>query len=281
MKYRDLRISFTMEDITFDILSLGKEGFPNPIPMHSHSKNSYEFHYIPEGKGTVIADGKTYLLSPGTFFVTGPGVEHEQISDTDEPMIEYGLYLQVSYEEKALNRNRLADFIAQTFWIGPVGHELKEIMEKIFYELDTKIFGYELMTVSLIQQLILTIARYYNTPHGIQKEFTFKENKPQDMLYLTIEEAFLYDYKDLTLEGLAKKINLGTRQTERLLLKYYNKTFTKKKNEARLFAASLMLKNSNDPISSIAEKLGFSSTEHFSNAFKAYYGVTPGKYRKS
>lgn len=54
-----------------------------------------------------------------------------------------------------------------------------------------------------------------------------------------------------------------------------------KKTQARMSAASMMLINSSDSISKIAEDVGYSSIEHFSAAFKKYYGTAPTQYRKS
>lgn len=44
--------------------------------------------------------------------------------------------------------------------------------------------------------------------------------------------------------------------------------------------AELMLKNSNDSISNIALKLGFSNRTHFYKLFKGKYGVTPKEFRE-
>ena len=97
--------------------------------------------------------------------------------------------------------------------------------------------------------------------------------------YLTIEEAFLYNYRDLTLEKLSDLVHLGRRQTERLLKKHYNKTFLQKKTEARMSAACILLQDPNVSIASVAYELGYSSSEHFTNAFKTFYHMTPSAYR--
>ena len=56
--------------------------------------------------------------------------------------------------------------------------------------------------------------------------------------------------------------------------------FQQKKQEARLSAAVAMLRDSRRHIAEIAEALGFSSPEHFSNAFRKAYGMSPSRYRK-
>lgn len=307
MKYRNLQIRFSIENTLFTVLSISLEKMIRPIPKHTHSKNSFELHYIAEGYGTLIADEKKYTISPGTFFMTGPEVAHEQISDPDEPMTEYGVYLQTkqeyinpdaskkkyqkpdtkknaisSFSKEEGNKNAtgpVSDFLKTSFWIGTAENGMYGLMKKIISELEQKNYGYELMLPPLLQQLVLSVSRLYRINRGASEAEVIPVS-PNDLIYLTIEEAFLYDYKDLTLEKLASKIYLGPRQTERLLKKHYNKTFLQKKTEARMSAAGLLLQNSDKSISVIAEELGYSSAQHFSNAFNKYYNQTPANYRK-
>ncbi len=278
MKYRDLKLSFNISDMTFTILSIGYETILTPFPKHSHSKNSFELHYIPSGCGTLFADNKSYDITPGTFYVTGPGIVHEQISKEDCPMVEYGMYLRVDYPLYKTFENTMLTFTKQHFWIGKGDEKIPELFERIFKELSEKNFGYEHMLPALITELLLTITRMYDRAEDTSAAAL--ANRPEDLTYLTIEEAFLYDYKTLTLTELANRVNLGTRQTERLLKKHYNLTFSRKKTEARMSAAALLLEENKKSIGEISEELGFSSPEHFTNAFKKFYSVTPVSYRK-
>lgn len=278
MKYRDLKLSFTMSDIRFNILSISFEKMEKPYPKHSHGRQSYELHYIKQGYGTLIANDKEYDLSPGIFYVTGPEVFHEQIPDEKDPMVEYGMYLQVDIQSKITPDNPMYSFINRDFFMGDAVSGIALIMEQIQDELRNRALGYRLLLSSLSQSLLLLITRMYEVS-GKDVSRPLAAN-PEDMTFLTIEEAFLYDYRTLTLSELANRLGLGTRQTERLLMKHYNMTFSRKKAEARMFTASLLLTETKKSISEISEELGFSSYEHFANAFKKYYSVTPAVYRK-
>jgi AraC-like DNA-binding protein len=101
-----------------------------------------------------------------------------------------------------------------------------------------------------------------------------------DSKYLIIEESFLYDYEILTLETLAKRLGLSNRQTERCLKEYYGKTFLQKKTEAKMSMAKIYLNDPTLSISEIANRLNYSSIEHFSYAFKQYYKTSATEYRK-
>lgn len=280
MKYRDLKITFSIENIDFTILSICLEKLVRPIPKHSHSKSSYELHYISYGYGTLIAEGQEYAITPGSLFMTGPGVAHEQISVPEDPMTEYCVYFQIDKKNDGTATGIMNTFLEHDFWIGAAESSIHELMKQIFQELETHPAGYELMLPSLLQQLILLLTRHYEQADTRSVSATSRTTNVNDLTYLIIEEAFLYDYRDLTLDSLAKLVKLGKRQTERLLKKHYNKTFMQKRTEARMSAACILLQDKEKGIANIAEELGYSSAEHFTNAFKNIFNMTPSEFRR-
>jgi AraC family 4-hydroxyphenylacetate 3-monooxygenase operon regulatory protein len=46
-------------------------------------------------------------------------------------------------------------------------------------------------------------------------------------------------------------------------------------------AATVLLRSSSQSISDISDQLGYSSVEHFSNAFRKYWDMGPRDFRKS
>ncbi len=65
----------------------------------------------------------------------------------------------------------------------------------------------------------------------------------------------------------------------RVFKKFMNCTMTDYLNNARLKCAESFLRFTNQPISMIIDKIGFSSLSHFNNLFKKKYGVSPHRYR--
>lgn len=283
MKYRNLKLTFSIEAIEFTVLSICLEKLTTPMPMHSHSKNSYEIHYISYGYGTLHSNGRSYDILPGTLFVTGPEVEHEQISALDNPMTEYCIYVKVKAPDRQTSKtNTLMNlFVSQSFWFGMGDNSIHELVKQIFSELENQNSGYDLMLQALLQQFILQVSRKYETCEALPSNSVTISNNASDLTYLIIEEAFLYDYRDITLEQLARRVGLGKRQTERLLQLHYRKTFLQKKTEARMSAACSLLRDTKQTISDIADNLGYSSVEHFSNAFKRYFHRTASEFRRS
>lgn len=275
---KDLCIEFKIDDVKFVVTSISNEVITSAYPKHCHSKNSYEIHYIPLGYGSVIVNDVLYEISPNTLYTTGPGVFHEQIPNTTEPMTEYGINFDVFYKSEKLKKNcDVQAFLSNTFWFGQDNQNLIIIFKQIFEELSNRFTGYTYNLEALCKMLlILLIRNYENTSRSFSILPEFSLNTARNLI---IENAFLSDYSSITLELLSERIGLSRRQTERLLKEQYGKTFLQKRTEARMSAALILL-DAQKPMKQIAEILGYSSCEHFSNSFKQFFGSSPRNYSK-
>lgn len=275
-------LHFCLGGYDFHVSNIVLEQFTRSIPAHSHSKNSYEIHYIPYGYGKAVINGRNYQITPNTLFITGPFVEHAQIPDKSEPMCEYCIYLKIGRSclssEISAEKSLLALFRQTDFWFGQDTQDIHTLMKQLFSELECRHTGYSVLAETLLKQLMIKLVRNYEN----KTEVNAAPVSPNliDNKYLMIEECFLYEYRTLTLEKLSARLGLSTRQTERLLKDHYAKTFLQKKTEARMSAASILLQNSDISISKIAEDTGYSCVEHFSAAFRRYYGKSASAYRR-
>lgn len=280
--YQELNIKFTIEHIAFSVLNIVFERFLHTIPKHCHSSNSYEIHFISKGRGTLIMDGLSYALEPGTLFVTGPFIEHEQIPDQNDPMSEYCIYLRVENLFSTLIGSSSSSpgevFARTTSWFGKDSQNISPVMQALFHELKHQYSGYMVQVTALLQQCIIKLIRNYQQKKASDQ--LFRVSDLSDRKYLITEEYFLYHYRHLSLTELAGKLHLSSRQTERFLKSCYGKTFTEKKSEAKMSVAALMLNDPSLTITAIAEALGYSSLEHFSAAFRNYHGTNASTYRK-
>lgn len=279
--YTDIDIRFTIENVSIRALNIVFERFTRTIPSHSHGNNCYEIHYIPFGYGKLNVEGKYYDIVPNTLFVTGPHVEHAQTPLKEDPMQEYCVYVKLNHLS---DRNKtpspvMETFMSQPFWFGNDSQDIFILMKQLFTELEHHYIGYQEQVKLLLAQLLISITRNYE--HCRYSRTNFAYNNLSNSKSVIIEEYFLYEYQNLSLSDLADKIKLSPRQTQRLLQEYYGKSFHQKKAEARMSAAAILLSDLDRSITSIAEALGYSSAEHFSNAFRTYYGTSPRNYRKT
>ncbi len=277
--YHDIDILFTVENVKIHALNIVFELFTRTIPSHSHGNNCYEIHYIPAGYGKLVANGQYYDISPNTLFVTGPHIEHAQTPLQSDPMQEYCIYIKIRGLSSEMKDTPVLDaFTSTPFWIGQDTQGVHALMKQLFYELEHSYTGQQDLIRLFLSQLLIFTVRNYEERTVSNPLLSY--NILPDSKAVIMDEYFLYEYQTLSLEDLSGRLNLSMRQTQRLLMDYYGKSFQQKKAEARMSVAAILLSDQSLSITVIAEKLGYSSIEHFSSSFRKFYNMSPREFRK-
>ncbi len=86
--------------------------------------------------------------------------------------------------------------------------------------------------------------------------------------------------ENISLEDVAKAVNLSTTYFSRLFSNEMNMTFVDYLTMIKIEESKKYLVDTRQSISDIALRMGFSDQSYFSKVFKKNEGITPGKYRK-
>ena len=86
--------------------------------------------------------------------------------------------------------------------------------------------------------------------------------------------------EDISLDSLAKSANVSKSECLRCFKASLQTTPYKYLTEYRLSKAAELLKNSDEPIGTIADRVGFRQISHFGKCFKEKTGFSPRDYRK-
>lgn len=279
--------SFQIGPYQFDTLQITSSQFEDSIPEHSHGMNSYEIHYINSGYGILLSNGCRYELSPGVLYITGPNIPHAQLIGDQTPMWETSIFYKVTtlaskydshYSCTSQEKLIVSSFLSHPFWIGYDMQKLQTLLANLLDEMHSGKSGSKLMVETYLKQLLILITRNYEDAVKVDSyNDTIDLNNQR---FLIIDQLFLSHYQTISLEILAKKVGLSTRQTQRLLMEYYGLDFNNKRLQARMAQAKLLLESTDKHINEIAELIGYATTEHFCNVFKKYYQITASEYRK-
>ncbi len=109
------------------------------------------------------------------------------------------------------------------------------------------------------------------------------EASPDDYDTLIREETKRYirnDYKTASLQELAEILNQSESTLSRQIKKIFGCTFKDLLLESRFARAKVLLKQTNLPVSDIAEAVGYENTSFFYRRFRNLYGISPKEYRK-
>lgn len=250
----------------YKILNISSGVFSADISGHTHSSESYEIHFCFGGKGELITDSSKYELKKDSLYVTGPGIWHRQIIDKNDPLDEICLYIRIIRKGTDILSGA---FNSTYFWSGTATKPIKSFFCEL-NEISHQKSLYAKEKQAHLSELIMTeLAFIYSS------ELVYDENDtPDDKKFLIIENAFIFDYKNITLQKLSERLGLSTRQTQRILQQYYGVTFREKQLTARSEAALLLLQNGNS-VTDTAFEVGYADTASFSRAFKKHFGKAP------
>lgn len=88
--------------------------------------------------------------------------------------------------------------------------------------------------------------------------------------------------KDLSLDHISDMMNLHPNYICSLFKKETGQTFVNYLNKIRIQEAKKLLASESDiPVSTIGEMVGYDNKHYFTKVFKRYTGTTPGEFRKS
>lgn len=281
-----LDLSIPLGQTTIRILQISR-GIVEQVPLHSHGAGHYEIHYLSSGHGNAVIDSQSYPVLSNTLYVTGPFVRHAQTASPDSILFEYCINLSAESPSYGSKSDPLsAAFLSRDIWYGQDRQNLLPLLENIFLEIKEKRIGYAEQIRALFTQCILALVRNYSESSSTEGQTTpshfsyIPTPSPASDKTLLAEHYFLFEYSHLSLKELSDILGFSVRQTQRFLLTHYGKTFQEKKRESRMAAALLLLSSTDETITSISEKLGFSSMEYFSSSFRQYYKLSPQEYRK-
>lgn len=85
----------------------------------------------------------------------------------------------------------------------------------------------------------------------------------------------------LSLENLAKRVNISSRQLSRLFKCQYKETIAQHYRSLRLTYARYLLENTNHSLEQIAQECGFTDASHMNKLFRGKFSLLPSQCRES
>ena len=167
--------------------------------------------------------------------------------------------------------------------IFPEGRELVGLLDKMYSEMLTPEFASDTYIHLLLGEFFISVFRQLKESDRSSRQNILRQTdvEEQDSRYLRIENFFESRLSDqVTEQDLADHLNLSKRQTSRILMDVYHRSFRKILTDNRMWRAAQMLVTTDLPIDRIADRVGYTSTSGFYTAFELKFGVSAGKYRR-
>ncbi len=229
----------------------------------------YSAHFILEGAGVYELDGKIYPLEAGDGFMITPGAVCSYTADVQRPW----KYIYVSFNGTE------ADALVQDAGLSAenvIFHfEADEAMHRDIYAMhavgkQSAVCGYDMLGYFLL--VMSRIAKRGTPPKQTHAGVAYLERAKQ-----FIEDNYPFDIgtADIAYHACIERTYLYRifMREEGISPSHYLLQYRMQK------AASLLLQEEHS-ISEVAAAVGISELSHFYKAFKAFFRVTPKKYRE-
>ncbi|EXX90243.1 AraC family transcriptional regulator [Paenibacillus darwinianus] len=260
------------------------------IPFHRHSE--FEFHFIPQGKGKVVLEEREFELGEGMFYLTGPGVLHQQWSDPADPMAELCLHCEIV---------PLADAAAPEGWGGDIeAREAAEIVRILresppapvadrFNAMAGFLNAYrvwEEQTVGFytsIRQEVIHILCSAARALAPDEEAGAIPERDMSVHRFQLAKQYIDDNasRPITLEEVASAVGVGARQLQRVFRREGGTTFHARLEKTRLERICYELAYGTRPVEDIALRNGYANPNYLYPVFKQRFGMTPAAYRNT
>ena len=246
------------------------------IGLHFHDE--IELLAVLEGEFGCVVDNKEYIAKKGQVIFINSRVPHSTFCkkanttyalvqfklsdfiDTEvNKILKYSIRLSYSNDEVVcvIDDEKMCDTVVQ--------------MAKEFAEKNT---AYSIMIKSGIYSLLASLYR-----NGVISDSYNYAGKEIKKLLPALEYINEHYYEDISLDFISSSINFEKSYFCRSFKKAIGATFTEYINFVRICKSEKLLRNTDESISEIATKVGYSSVSYFNREFKHYKSCSPKVYR--
>jgi AraC-like DNA-binding protein len=245
---------------------------PNYYSIHYHL--SYEFFFIINDSIKIITEKKEYVFH-NSIIIIPPFFKHLTVN------LGSRYRFNVSFSSDNISKKTIYNQLLQCFSSNKIyefeyNEKITFFIKNIANHLYNNTIYSNLQINSLLTLLFIDLLEIF---HINAKTKTQINN--QNYVYQI--EYFINNFykEDIDLSFLAKKLYLSTKQVSRIIKSNYNNSLNNLINEKKLSIALLLLQNTDETVSKIANEVNFQNESYFFVQFKKKYGVTPLQFRKT
>jgi AraC family L-rhamnose operon regulatory protein RhaS len=247
--------------------------------------DTFEIHYMVRGHLRWRVEEEEYEFSTGRVFIIRPNELHGGDEGSIQPCEHYWLRIQfpvkgmlpsLTTEETQRLRDAYERVTNRTFVGSP---EVKDFLERLLEEHHRGPSEQAvLMARSMLHALLITILRDHDRHQQAAKQkpmVTWRVRRTLEWL-----EGRIFD-SEVRLDAVASNVGLSPAGLRARFKTETGYTLHEYLIHRRVEEAHRRLSSTEEDITNIAHKLGFSSSQYFATVFRRETGMTPGEYRLS
>ncbi len=238
--------------------------------LSPHSHEVYEICLIHHGVVEWMVDGRTARVGAGSVFLTRPGQVHGSSRGAIEPCSLRWMQIDPGGSSDIARLLEQTGRISRSVWPGD--ERLAELHEAMMAECRRPQPDSEAMISSLLALFLVTLFR------------TERQSAATGPMHPAVTKVIGVVERDpeprWTLDQLQAESGVSRTRLQQLFKRHTGLSPVAYAMRVRLQRAQQLLRQTDKPITRLAQELGFSSSQYFATAFSRQYGMTPTECRR-
>lgn len=255
--------------------------------IHQHWHDHIEWIYVLKGQAVVQVDGSFELLKQGELTFVNAKQLHSAVVHAPDTALICIVFHETLVRGSGLDITEFHYFVpylhGQRRWPSrmrahdPYMGDINDAFTRLLQEFDRKQPGYELLVKA---ELLRIFGLYFRFAEQSASQLPAREQKPYNFTHLL--EALRERYREpITVGNAARQVSLSPNHFCKVFKQVTGKTFVDYIHTLRVQEAERLLLETDEPIASIADRVGFSTPTYFERVFKKVRGMTPSSARKT
>jgi len=257
---------------------------PSKLVYHTHYQ--YEIYYFHEGQVSYLINDRIYKLSPGDLILMHGMTLHKALLEKQDVYKRSIIHFDPLYFEKHIQPSYTSNLLAPFTQLKNIhlslSGEAREECEALLTKLAqlgqrTDVYAYQKSHAVLLEFMLFLNEQCQQPMDNEQMSNTSTKQHHVQNIITYIEQHYA---KELTLDHLQHALHLNKYYLSKSFKEVTRTTIFQYLLERRIYAAKLLLVDSQAKITDISLEVGFKHLAHFSRAFKQITGVTAEQYRR-
>ncbi len=256
----------------------------------SHSHHSFEVYFQLSGTSIFKVADERFELQENELLIISPGVSHECLfvpfEDYSNLSITFDWLFQPErdtfYAEYVKDEKRVLENMLK--------HEFSKVSDScgcrmaidiLCRNLESRRMGEFIKLQNLVTDFLISAAQSFSV---VLRRSDFDEITDVGISNNAVKIASYikqHHTEDISLQSVSEALSYSPRHIQRMILEYFNVTFTDLLHEYRIGTAKKLLFESDYSIEILSQKVGYSDRRSFCKHFKNRVGFTPSEYRVS
>lgn len=260
-----------------------------PIDSIYHRHNCFELTYIAEGEFTYVIADQPVRLHKGEFLLMNPKCVHfDRIEPVDASLVyvSYSVPSFTAFAERFDQGGHAAllqtetDTPAYALHYRAVTPEVTDksemLLADMLWESQWADYRYEDVLNALSYRLLRHLTDNYTA-----QTLSYSGSVQQELLLAEVETYIQSHLATVTTAELQEVFHFGRDYFNRLMRKHRGITLKQYVQKRRLSEAKHLLMNTELPVSSIMERVGYQNSQFFYQLFQQETGLTPTQFRRN